>query len=187
MARATRNMVPQKPRRATDALDEALPIASDEAFNTLIVRAGAEDTLVLFLQDDTLQQSENLRSLTAYEAPETICSRVLLLQDEYGIGEVQHGLLLSEEREDDLIESFEMFFPEARVESLRQYDEFASLGNVVMSVRTNHQRSAPAGAAGIASLAFSPSAKAPLCSSTLRASLSRNSPDGSSQSPTMVA
>ncbi len=131
LARATRNMVPQKPRRATDAIDEALPITSDEAFNTLIVRAGAEDTLVLFLQDDQLQQSEDLRSLTAYEAPETICSRVLLLQDEYGIGEVQHVLLLSEEREDDLIESFEMFFPEARVESLRQYvpaleDEYAA-------------------------------------------------------------
>ncbi len=131
LARATRNMVPQKPRRATDAIDEALPIASDEAFNTLIVRAGAEDTLVLFLQDDQLQQSEDLRSLTAYEAPETICSRVLLLQDEYGIGEVEHVLLLSEEREDDLIESFEMFFPDARVESLRQYvpelgDEYAA-------------------------------------------------------------
>ncbi len=131
LARASRNMAPQKPRRATDAVDDRSLVASDEAFNTLIVRAGAEDTLVLFLQDDTLQQSENLRSLTAYEAPETICSRVLLLQDEYGIGEVQHVLLLSEEREDDLIESFEMFFPEARVESLRQYvpaleDEYAA-------------------------------------------------------------
>ena len=44
---------------------------------------------------------------------------------------MQHVLLLSEEREDDLIESFEMFFPEARVESLRQYvpaleDEYAA-------------------------------------------------------------
>lgn len=121
LARATRNMVPQKPRRATDELEEMAPVSSDEAYNTLIVRAGAEDTLAMFLEDGTLQQSENLRSLTAYESPETICSRVLLLQDEYGIGEVQHVLLLSEEREDDLIESFEMFFPDARVESLRQY------------------------------------------------------------------
>ena len=131
LARATRNMVPQKPRRATDAFEDAAPVATGDANNTLIVRAGAEDTLVLFLSDDTLQQSENLRSLTAYEAPETICSRVLLLQDEYGIGEVQHVLLLSEEREDDLIESFEMFFPDARVESMRQYvpeldDEYAA-------------------------------------------------------------
>ncbi len=114
LARATRNL---KPRKRRDEDDEAGP----EAHNTLIVRAGAEDTLVLFVQDDVLRQSETLRSLTAYEAPETICSRVLLLQDEYGIGEVQHVLLLSEEREDDLVESFEMFFPDARVESLRQY------------------------------------------------------------------
>ena len=131
LARATRNMVPQKPRRATDAFEEDAPMEGDTAYNTLIVRAGAEDTLVMFLEDSTLQQSENLRSLTAYEAPETICSRVLLLQDEYGIGEVQHVLLLSEEREDDLIESFEMFFPDARVESMRQYvpeleDEYAA-------------------------------------------------------------
>jgi Tfp pilus assembly protein PilN len=89
--------------------------------NTLVVRAGIEDTLVLFMQDDTLRQCEILRSLTAYEAPETICSRVLLLQDEYGIGEVQQVLLLSEEREEDLVESFEMFFPDARVESMRQF------------------------------------------------------------------
>ncbi len=131
LARATRNMVPQKPKRATDAFEDAAPLSADAAYNTLIVRAGAEDTLVMFLEDGTLQQSENLRSLTAYEAPETICSRVLLLQDEYGIGEVQHVLLLSEEREDDLIESFEMFFPDARVESMRQYvpeleDEYAA-------------------------------------------------------------
>lgn len=59
LARATRNMVPQKPRRATDAIDDGAMLASDEAFNTLIVRAGAEDTLVLFLQDDVLRQSEN--------------------------------------------------------------------------------------------------------------------------------
>ncbi len=115
LARATHNLTPRK--RHAD--DEEMP--AEEGRNTLIVRAGAEDTLVLFLQDDQLRQSENLRSLTAYEAPETICSRVLLLQDEYGIGEVQHVLLLSEEREDDLVESFEMFFPDARVESLRQY------------------------------------------------------------------
>lgn len=95
--------------------------ADVEERNTLVVRAGIEDTLVLFLREETLQQSENLRSLTAYEAPETICSRVLLLQDEYGIGDVHQVLLLSEEREDDLIGSFEMFFPDARVESMRQY------------------------------------------------------------------
>ncbi|MDX1546190.1 MAG: hypothetical protein R3247_04345 [Rhodothermales bacterium] len=99
----------------------AAPAEAEGPQHTLVVRAGAEDTLVLFLEDGVLRQSENLRSLTAYEAPETICSRVLLLQDEYGISEMQNVLLLSEEREDDLVESFEMFFPDARVESMRQY------------------------------------------------------------------
>ena len=107
--------------RAALGLKEQPPAETEGPHYTLIVRAGAEDTLVLFLEDGVLRQSENLRSLTAYEAPETICSRVLLLQDEYGISDVQHVLLLSEEREDDLVESFEMFFPDARVESMRQY------------------------------------------------------------------
>lgn len=110
IARAALNLAPASPELSATA-----------ERNTLVVRAGIEDTLVLFLHEDQLQQSENLRSLTAYEAPETICSRVLLLQDEYGIGDVHHVLLLSEEREDDLISSFEMFFPDARVESMRQY------------------------------------------------------------------
>lgn len=98
-----------------------MPERGPDDVNTLVVRAGAEDTLVLFMEGDQLRQSENLRSLTAFEAPETICSRVLLLQDEYGIGDVHQVLLLSEEREDDLIGSFEMFFPDARVESLRAF------------------------------------------------------------------
>lgn len=114
LARASRNLMPKK-------RGEAEVEAPVDLRNTLVVRAGIEDTLVLFMQDDTLRQCEILRSLTAYEAPETICSRVLLLQDEYGIGEVQQVLLLSEEREEDLVESFEMFFPDARVESMRQF------------------------------------------------------------------
>ena len=114
VARASRHLTPKKRTQ----VEAEVP---GDLRNTLVVRAGVEDTLVLFMQDDTLRQSEILRSLTTYEAPETICSRVLLLQDEYGIGEVQQVLLLSEEREEDLVESFEMFFPDARVESMRQY------------------------------------------------------------------
>ncbi|MDX1740614.1 MAG: hypothetical protein R3178_04935, partial [Rhodothermales bacterium] len=72
---------------------------------TLVVRAGSEDTLVMFLQDDELLHYESLRSITTYDAPETICSRVLLLQDEYGVGDVQHVLLLSDDREDAIVES----------------------------------------------------------------------------------
>lgn len=91
-----------------------------ERTHSLIVRAGTEDTLVLFMRGSQLLHYESLRSLTAYESPETICSRVLLQQDEHGINDVQHVFLLSDEREEELIESFEMFFPDSRVMSLRQ-------------------------------------------------------------------
>ncbi len=88
---------------------------------TLVVRAGAEDTLVMFMEDDKLLHYESLRSITTYDAPETICSRVLLLQDEYGVGDVQHVLLLSDDREEAIVESFKMFFSDTRVESVRSY------------------------------------------------------------------
>src|SRR5690606_17102141 len=81
--------------------------------HTLIVRAGTEDTLVLFVQGNTLRHFESMRSLTVFDSPDTICSRVLLLQDEYGIDDVHDVLLLSEEREEDMIESFTLFFPDA--------------------------------------------------------------------------
>ncbi len=88
---------------------------------TLVVRAGNEDTLVMFLEDHQLLHYESLRSITTYDAPETICSRVLLLQDEYGVGDVQHVLLLSDDREEAIVESFKMFFSDTTVESLRRY------------------------------------------------------------------
>ncbi|QXD15236.1 hypothetical protein GQ464_017840 [Rhodocaloribacter litoris] len=88
---------------------------------TLIVRAGAEDTLVMFVEEGTLQHCESLRSITTFDAPETICSRVMLLQDEYATGEVQHVLVLGEDREALLVESFSLFFPDARVEPLWHY------------------------------------------------------------------
>ena len=103
-------------RRADVSEEDAL----DEQESTLVVRAGAEDTLVMFMRGDALQHCDILRSLTSQDAPETICSRVLLQQDEHGISEVQRVLLLSEEKESGLRSSFEMFFPGAPVESLRQ-------------------------------------------------------------------
>ncbi|MEM6644777.1 MAG: hypothetical protein AAF730_00845 [Bacteroidota bacterium] len=88
--------------------------------HTLIVRTSANNTLVLFMQGDTLIESESLQSLTSYDAPETICSRVLLQQDELGLTDIDHVLLLNREREDDMAESFSMFFPAARVVLMRQ-------------------------------------------------------------------
>ncbi len=88
---------------------------------TLLVRAGTEDTIVMFLDGDKLVRFESLRSITAFDPPETICSRVLLLQDEFGLGDAGTVVLLGEEREESLADSFRTFFPDTRVELLRDY------------------------------------------------------------------
>lgn len=103
----------------TRAGNRTLP--SDGTVHTLVIRAGTEDTLVLFMHGDTVHHCESLRSLTAFDAPETICSRVLLQQDEHGMGDVHHVLVLSEERESELADTFGMFFPDAVVEQIRLY------------------------------------------------------------------
>ena len=98
----------------------ALHEAGAPSEDALVVRVGEDDTLALFTSGPSLRHTETLRSLTARDSPETICSRVLLLQDEYGIDDMQHVLVASGEQEDALVESFEMFFPEAHVEPLRR-------------------------------------------------------------------
>ncbi len=89
--------------------------------HTLVVRTGMDDTLVMFVKGEQLHHYESMRSLTAFDSPETICSRVLLQQDEYGIDDVQDVIVLSEDHEIDLIESFRIFFPEVRVSSLHDF------------------------------------------------------------------
>lgn len=89
--------------------------------HSLVLRVGADDTLVLFIQGETLQHAESLRSLTVHDTPETICSRILLLQDEYGIGEVSHVFLVSEHGEAEIQRTLEVFFANARVENLRRF------------------------------------------------------------------
>ena len=103
----------------SESADDAVGLEGGR--KSLLVRAGKEDTLVFFFENDQLLYFENLRSITSYDAPETICSRVLLLQDEYAIGDIQHALLLSEDREDAILESFRMFFSDTKVESLREF------------------------------------------------------------------
>ncbi|HYE58093.1 MAG TPA: hypothetical protein VD948_06290 [Rhodothermales bacterium] len=86
---------------------------------TLVLRAGIEDTLAIFLRDGQVHYFERMRSVTAFDAPETLCSRVLLIQDEHGVGELGRVLLLGEQGEADLIDAFSLFFPEANVGSIR--------------------------------------------------------------------
>jgi hypothetical protein len=87
--------------------------------NTAIVRVGTEETLVILLEGDRLHHCDHLRSVTAFDSPDTVCSRVLLQQDVQGIGTVHNVLVLSEEREAQLLAGFSSFYPDARVETLR--------------------------------------------------------------------
>ena len=88
--------------------------------NTAIVRVGSEDTFVILLQGDTLHHTEHMMSVTTFDGPDTICSRVLLQQDVQGIGTVHHVVVMSEERESELVRGFSAFYPEARVGALRE-------------------------------------------------------------------
>ncbi len=126
----------------------ALQLPAGSKDKTLVVRANMTDTMALFMEGNTLRQAESLRSLTARDAAETICSRVLLLQDEYGIGDVQNVLLVGENGERDLIEGFEMFFPDAEVHALRDAlpdpDEDAAGAHVPATGAALRQLNAPA-------------------------------------------
>lgn len=86
---------------------------------TLMVRVGSDDTLVIFLAGGELLHVESLRSITAFDPPETICSRVLLLQDELGRSDADRIHLFSDDRENVLYESFSRFFESTDIRFLR--------------------------------------------------------------------
>ncbi len=88
--------------------------------NTALVRVGSEDTVVLLLAGGQLHHYEMMQSVTAFDGPDTICSRVLLQQDVQGIGTVHNVIVMAEERERELVQGFAAFYPEARVETLRE-------------------------------------------------------------------
>ena len=96
-----------------------LPAGTPE--KTILVRVGPKDTLVLFIEGNTLRQSEYLPELTVDDASETICSRVLLLQDEYGMGEVQHLMLIAEDDEEVLSDAFKSYFAGANMRLVRTH------------------------------------------------------------------
>ena len=105
---------------SVESLDSPTSSSYEEG-RVLFVRAGVGDTIVMFMEGEELVLFESLRSITAIDPPETICSRVLLLQDEFGLGDADMVVLLGEEREAGLVESFRTFFPDTRVELLRSY------------------------------------------------------------------
>jgi hypothetical protein len=118
---------------------------TDPHENTAIVRVGMEDTLVILLQGDQLHHCDHMRSVTTFDGPETICSRVLLQQDVQGVGTVHNVIVVSEEREEELVAGFAAFYPDARVETLRVGMEKAGLAGPYGPLPT--QAMAPAGVA----------------------------------------
>ncbi len=88
--------------------------------NTAVVRVGPDDTLLLFLKGTALQHVERLRSLTSFDPAETICSRVLLHQDELKIGNVDHVVLAGGPRDERLTERFETVYEDATIHLLHE-------------------------------------------------------------------
>ena len=97
-----------------------LTSAPEATENTALVRVGAEDTIVLLLTGGQIHHYELMQSVTAFDGPDTICSRVLLQQDVQGVGTVHNVVIVAEEREKELVQGFAAFYPEARVETLRE-------------------------------------------------------------------
>ncbi|HEX9953289.1 MAG TPA: pentapeptide repeat-containing protein [Rubricoccaceae bacterium] len=97
-----------------------LAMPAEPSENTALVRVGSEDTIVLLLSGGQLHHYEMMQSVTAFDGPDTICSRVLLQQDVQGIGTVHNVIVMAEERERELVQGFAAFYPEARVETLRE-------------------------------------------------------------------
>ena len=93
---------------------------------TAVVRVGSEDTLLLFLTGTDLRHVERLRSLTSFDPAETICSRVLLHQDEYRIKDIHHVLLAGGPRDSRLAERFASFYEDATVHVL--HDQLPETG-----------------------------------------------------------
>ena len=101
---------------ARSAMD--LPLGAED--KAIVVRAGVEDTTILFMRGNTLWHAEHLPEITVQDPLETICSRVLLLQDEHQMGEVQHVLLASEDDEEGLADAFRSYFSRSQLQLLRE-------------------------------------------------------------------
>jgi Tfp pilus assembly protein PilN len=96
------------------ALMEVALDCSEEA-RTVLLRIGTDDTLVMFLEGRRLRYQEYLRSITTLEAADTVCSRVLLQQDEAGIDRVDQIVLIAEDREEEFVDRLGEFYPESDV------------------------------------------------------------------------
>ncbi len=94
-------------------------VPADARTRSAVVRVSSRDTLILFFEGRTLHHLERMRAITSFEAPDTICSRVMLQQDEHKIGELEQLYVAGEGRADELLAHFRAFYPEAAVYPLQ--------------------------------------------------------------------
>ena len=87
---------------------------------TAVVRVGTDDTLILFMTGPELLHVEHPRSLTSYDAPDTVASRIMLYQDEQQIESLDAIVLAGGSPDDRLVDSFRSFFPGAAVGRLHE-------------------------------------------------------------------
>lgn len=100
-----------------DSDDDSTALGEEEV--SVLLRVGSEDTLIMFMMGSELVHYESLRSITAFDPAETICSRVLLMHDEFGLGDSDRILLFADEAEDRIKESLARVFPESHLSLLR--------------------------------------------------------------------
>jgi hypothetical protein len=85
----------------------------------LTIRVGSDDTIILLTEGGALSHVESLRSITSFDSPDTVCSRILLLQDEQGFMDPDEILVLGEENEETLVRRLTEFFEDSAVRSIR--------------------------------------------------------------------
>lgn len=93
--------------------------ATGEEETSVVIRVGAEDTVVMFLLGQELVHYESLRSITAWDPAETICSRILLMHDEFGAGDSDRILLFCDANEVSIRERLTQIFPDSHMMLLR--------------------------------------------------------------------
>lgn len=120
----------------------------------LVVRVGADDTVILLLEGGNLTHLESLRSITSFDSPDTVCSRILLLQDEQGFSDPDEILVLGEENEEGLTRRLAEFFEDTTVECLR-----SQLPHSHDDLDEEYSREATLAAAAVVRYLFDPAGK----------------------------
>jgi len=98
---------------------DALEHADDEPETSVIVRVGADDTMVIFMAGQELTHFESLRSITAYDPADTITSRILLMHDEFGEGDAERMFLFCEESEEAVFSRLNQVFPDTHIRRMK--------------------------------------------------------------------